>query len=214
MFKNIYIPLDQPLSRFWYSWIQGKDPSGVHSLLLLHKLCLGGLMLLQWCVHGWEGENKQEPKHLQKGHIKHLIYISMATADISAFQPSCALAATAKSCQYLKNIFIILYCSSSSHIFHTRDAKKHFPEWDSISTKSNWNKQRHVRNKKKCDQRGSDYWQDRLTGRSFQMARATRKAHKENTSEGCLLLETHEEGRRRLQSLEKKLKKDFCQLGQ
>ena len=156
-----------------------------------------------------KGRKKKRPKHLQKGHIKHFIYISMATADISAFQPSCALAANCKILPVLKTIFAILYCSSLSHIFHGKYAKKHFPEWHIITIKLNWNKQRHTRNKRKCHQRRSDDWQDRLTGRLFQMARAAGKAHKQNTSKDCLMLEMHEEGRKWLQSLEKKAGKGF-----
>lgn len=50
---------------------------------------------------------------------------------------------------------------------------------------------------------------DRLRGRLFQMARAAGKAQKRNTSEDFLMLEMHKEGRRWLQSLEKKLEMVF-----
>lgn len=162
-----------------------------------------------------KGRKNKRPKHLQKGHIKHFIYISMATADISAFQPSCALAANCKILPVLKTVFAILYCSPLSHSFHSKYAKKHFPEWDSISIKFNWKKQRHIRNKKKCDQRGSEDWQDRQTHRqvvsdgkscteSSQTKHKQGLSHARNTWQGEEMV---------TKSGKKKLENVFCQLG-
>lgn len=62
------------------------------------------------------GRKKKTNKHLEKGHTKHFIYISMATATFLLFSHHVLWQPTPKSCQYFKvhlqSITAVLCCTS------------------------------------------------------------------------------------------------------
>lgn len=160
------------------------------------------------CTRLRRGEKTRDPNTYRKVTLSISFTFQWPLLTFLLFSHPVLWQPTAKSCQclkpYLQSFTAVLHRASFIECWET------LPEWDSISIKLNWNKQRYIRNKNKCDQRRSDGWQDKLEGRLFQMARAAGKAQKQSTREGCLMREIHEEGRR---CLEEKMEKVFCQLG-